>query len=177
MKGELHEAFGEWKTYREWALIYDTTPQLIRDYVRHGHTLEEALLYRHKKQPPMKLTVDGVTKTLAQWAREMGVRRETIADRMRKGYGPEWCIYKGNLTGLARNGTIPEHQDPIGKENVKKWREGIDRKLDGLHGSKFKVRWCDRTSHSHRWEETMVDIFDLDEFMSNHYLSNVVVDW
>lgn len=38
------------------------------------------------------VTVNGVTKTVNEWAEEMGISRPTIQDRLRKGWTPEAAV-------------------------------------------------------------------------------------
>jgi hypothetical protein len=97
-------AFGETKTYREWAKdprCSVNTATLVQRVRRGGRTPEEAVTappYAPTRKTPnpdaKKLTAFGETKTIAQWAKDQRstVTKNALQGRLRLGWAPEKAI-------------------------------------------------------------------------------------
>lgn len=184
-KVRMYEYKGEWHPISYYARQIGVNPNRLRDFVRNGYSLEDAM--ERAKKPPVhrRLTVNGVERSISEWSFLTGVDRQTITDRMDKGYPPELCLYQGNLNTYKKESGYGEFSFdklgnvPVTEEARTAWEKKItdDMKKRAGKQTMFRVRWCDRTSHSHTWREDMVGLYDLDAFMESHYLSKVVVNW
>jgi hypothetical protein len=52
-----------------------------------------------------RLTVSGVAKTTTEWAEEVGIKRSTITERLRRGWGEEAAVLTPSQRLLRRNQT------------------------------------------------------------------------
>lgn len=181
----MYEYQGEWHPLSYYAKQIGVKTSRLRDFVRHGYSLEDAM--KKAKKPPLhrRLKVNGVERSISEWAEITGVDRQTITDRIDKGFPPEMCLYRGNLNTLKREyGYAELDTNKLGrvpatyKERIA-WEKVMTDDLKRRTGKQtmFRVRWCDRTSHSHSWREEMVGLYDLDAFLGSHYLARVVVGW
>lgn len=174
-------ANGETRSVAGWAKYLGVSENVVRGRLRH-YPPDEAirLCILFKGQIFGKsLKYNGVEKTVTDWAKETGIDRKTILRRMRSGYSPEQCLYKGSLlTGRPQSATSERRSlTRLKKEgSITAWKENIARGLEAIDtkGKTYRVRWCDRTSHSHTWYTERVPVSELDEFIGTHYLARVV---
>lgn len=178
MRAKTYEYEGEMLTIRQIATIIGARPERLRDFVRYGNTLEDAIRKCHRPANHRYLTVNGKTRSITEWARVTGVDRTTITQRVDKGLPPEACIFNGNITAYRPNAE-PDITLPLTEQEREKAKKNIDRKLAEMDGKRmmFRVRWCDRTSHSHAWRDSEVERSELQKFLDTHYLAKVVVNW
>lgn len=48
---------------------------------------------KEEQQNNIRLTYNGKTQTITQWARELGIKRELIERRHRRGYIDKACLF------------------------------------------------------------------------------------
>lgn len=181
----MFEYNGEWHPIAYYAKLIGCNPQRLRDFLRYGYSLEDAMA--RAKKPPIhrRLTYNGEEKSISEWSKISGVAKQTITDRIDKGMPPEMCLYNGNLNTYKKElGYGTYNAEKMGRvpQSYKEravWEKQITDDLKRRSGTQteFRVRWCDRTSHSHSWRETEVGLYDLDAFLDSHYLARVVVGW
>lgn len=129
------------------------------------------------------ITYNGETMNLTEWSKRIGIDRKTISKRLRDGYSVEEALSPEKKKVGKRNPNLGRRDLAEKKRNGQydAWVSGIERRLSEITGDVkrtfFKVRWCDRTSHSHSWRETMVERSELQKFFDTHYLCKVVVSW
>ena len=99
-KGKLYEAFGEVHNLKEWSEKYGMSYTVLCKRIRTGWPIEEALTcdYRHYYHPrgrayTIRLNVNGMSLTLGEWAREMGIPRQTIYMRLKLGWTAREALY------------------------------------------------------------------------------------
>lgn len=63
----------------------------------------------NNKRSNQQITAFGKTMNLCEWARETGIKRETIAMRLRRGYDPESALHSG-----GRNISKKKYHTPFG---------------------------------------------------------------
>jgi hypothetical protein len=78
----------------------DTVANLCRKYGRNyllvvcrlqqGHTIDEAMKLEYLESPNLhKVEYKGETRTVSEWTRELGFKRNTLSERLRKGWSVE----------------------------------------------------------------------------------------
>jgi hypothetical protein len=84
---------GETRSLKDWAKHFNVSFARVntRIYV-WGWDLERALKTPPEDQAPTIITVNGITKTKTEWARESGVKAPTIAKRLERGLTGEDII-------------------------------------------------------------------------------------
>lgn len=97
------ECDGETKTISEWAEISGIPQSVIGRRLQNGFTVRYAIFAPGdkygkndgKKVIPgvMKLTIDGITKTITEWSKESPVSDEAIRYRLRRGMSPKDAVY------------------------------------------------------------------------------------
>lgn len=177
LSAKRYEYRGEMLSIPMIADLNNISPHRLRDFLKNGYALEDAV-ERAKIDPVHRyLVCRGEKHSLTGWANITGLPRGTITDRLRRGLPPELCIYEGKLTKKIISEY--ERRNAQSEDNPETEQEFVERRLPSVqhNGRIFKVRWCDRTSHSHSWRETFVERSELEEFMDTHYLSKVVVGW
>lgn len=144
----------------------------------------EAGLTKSKRGTSGKyITYNGETLNLTEWGERIGIDRKTISKRLKSGYSIEEALSPNKKRVGKCNPSLGRRDLAEKKRNGQydAWVSSIEKQLRNINGEAektyFRVRWCDRTSHSHSWRETMVERCDLQTFMDTHYLSKVVVGW
>ena len=123
------------------------------------------------------LELNGEKHSISEWGRIRGIDPATIRYRMSKGYSIEKCLSPGHYNFCEDDTTESVYIRKLDEEGrLAEMKRELDKQLDPpmRSGKHYKVRWCDRTSHSHTWYTTKVDAEDLDSFLSTHYLAKVV---
>lgn len=97
------KACSEWDTFwpfREWALANGYTDELSLDRidVNKDYSPENCRWITMREQQSNKRTNifiehNGRKQTVAQWANELGILKETIMWRVRAGWEPEQCLF------------------------------------------------------------------------------------
>lgn len=78
-------------TVAQWAKIANQHPKTIYRRIKAGWTDEECVYgqqHRKRTDPKVKLTFAGETYTLQEWARLLGVARDSLYSRWRRGLPP-----------------------------------------------------------------------------------------
>lgn len=114
----------EWQEYwpfREWAHKsgYDDSLSLDRKDVNGNYCPENCCWITMAEQQSNKRTnvyieYNGTKKTVAQWAKELGMRKESISYRIKAGWTPEECLFgkENKITNCRPRMEIPEHLKP-----------------------------------------------------------------
>lgn len=85
------------------------------------------------------LTVNNITKTIADWSRETGVHRNTITKRMVNGMTPEECISNEKFTSNKfTNATHCIHGHEFTRENTSYFKNG-SRRCKTCHRERARV--------------------------------------
>lgn len=83
--GETHTANGETKTTAEWAAYIGVSKTTLTKWLRE-RTIEEAIAYGEKtksSRPNALHTHNGQSKTLTEWAAEIGIETSALYNRLR----------------------------------------------------------------------------------------------
>lgn len=129
------------------------------------------------------ITYNGETMNLTEWSKRIGINRKVISDRLQKGYSIEEALSPQKWKVGSRNPKLGRRDLAEKKKSGQydTWVDSIEKRLEQMDDNKdktyIKVRWCDRTSHSHSWHDTMVERRELQTFLDTHYLAKVVVQW
>lgn len=85
-----------YESFRDWALANGYQDDLTIDRIDNGGNYcpencrwTDAYTQANNKSSNHLLTYNGKTQTMAQWARETGLKRETIKDRLKSGWSVE----------------------------------------------------------------------------------------
>lgn len=83
------------KTASEWSEILNVKSATIRKRLKDGWTVEEALGFKKKERLSLKrrkfLTLNGETKSIQEWSKDLGIKRTTIFQRL---YVYKWSVEK-----------------------------------------------------------------------------------
>ncbi|MEO9788587.1 MAG: hypothetical protein ABJF67_13390 [Aurantimonas coralicida] len=96
-----YQAFGMSKTLPEWANEYGHHVETLRNRIKRGVQLEDALTMAPERGrgPRGKLyTFDGETLSLTEWSARTGIEKSTLATRLHKG----WTIEEALTTPLLK---------------------------------------------------------------------------
>lgn len=102
-------------TVAEWAKISGVQDQTIRQRLQRGLSIEAAISPKIKKTPfqpraigrPAELyTIDGVSKTINQWAAHHGLDAALVGQRLQRGYSIEKALSKTRVSRPAKLYTI-----------------------------------------------------------------------
>lgn len=101
---ELCSSWEKFKTFYEWALSSRYSPNLSLDRIDNdnGYSPENCRWVTNIEQANNRrnnviLTYKGVTKTLPDWARFLGIKQATLRARVERGLPEERIFYPGNL--------------------------------------------------------------------------------
>ena len=186
-------ARGKTQSMSEWAREFGIPENTFYYWCKAAdYNVENALIRAEQRKKSSKthpntnmktLTANGETHTFWDWAKINGINVRTIYSRYERGMTPEQCVnpqmydtaYLKNRPLYGANGSRQEKLDAE-RAFVEKQKKIMDKRIEYMNGVRetVKVRWCDRTSHSHTWRDTMVAVSDLYEFGQKHYLAKVV---
>ena len=82
-------------TVPAWARKLGMSKNTIYGRIRKGWTVPQAL---GKDKPPrgsgnaIQITLDGETKSITQWAKHLGMDRQSISLRLKRGMSPEEAL-------------------------------------------------------------------------------------
>lgn len=96
----LIEVDGETKTLAEWAELSGNHGEVIRARIARGVEPKHAVFdppmsgreRTRRKRTNRLITIDGVTRCLADWAELSGTHSATIAGRLRRGWSPKTAV-------------------------------------------------------------------------------------
>ncbi len=91
----LITADGETMCVTEWAQRINVSESAIRSRIKRGWDLKSAALAppnRHKQLSAKRITANGKTQTVKNWASELGVSPSTIDSRIKNGWAPERAV-------------------------------------------------------------------------------------
>lgn len=93
---------GEEKTVAEWAEEYNIPYSRLWARISQGWSVEEALtspLRYGKTINSLRMTFNGETKALSDWAREEGLPYYLVLNRFKKGWPPEKVLSRDDFRG------------------------------------------------------------------------------
>lgn len=79
------KAFGETKTYEEWAKISNITPRTIAKRLRKGWSPEDAVSIRKSSSSERLITIGSKTKRFSDWCKEYGISPQAVYLRIKSG--------------------------------------------------------------------------------------------
>ncbi|MFN3362827.1 MAG: hypothetical protein ACK40W_02610 [Allorhizobium sp.] len=99
----------------EWGLDYGIPPRMITNRIRSGWTVEEAITKPMPAKPGAeldeydfreprgihRLVHNGQSRTLAEWAKALGIQHATLYQRIREGWTVETAL---NTPLVSKNG-------------------------------------------------------------------------
>ena len=101
-----------YETFKEWALNNGYADNLTIDRIDNTKGYEpkncrwtDAYTQANNKSTNHMLTLNGKAQTMTQWARETGMKRETIKDRLKSG----WSVERALTTGKTDPGGCNVH--------------------------------------------------------------------
>jgi hypothetical protein len=89
------KAFDKEKSLKEWSIEKDINKERISQRLKSGWTAEEALTGNRKKVYHAKrrfIEAFGKRQTSVEWARELGINRNMIECRLKRGWTPEEAL-------------------------------------------------------------------------------------
>lgn len=84
---ELHVVDGEAHTLREWSRVRGISYETLKGRIKRGMSLAEALAEGPGVwgKVPARYVVDGVERTVGEWAELYGIKADTLRERLRRG--------------------------------------------------------------------------------------------
>lgn len=122
-----YEINGESHTLIEWMRIYNiptdenTHSRIRRKAIEKG--IEFALTHWQTEKPVQTATINGVTKPIYQWAKEAGVHKNIVFQRLEYGYSIEEALKKENF--IENGNRTKRKKELYGKYQVT--QEEIDK--------------------------------------------------
>lgn len=176
-------AFGETHNISEWARKLGVTTDTMSKWFLRMPTPERAIK-ACQTQGVILITARGETHTIREWSDITGISYGTIISRLERGKSHEEAVAevkipRANTTKSQYAEDGFRYQNELEKQAETQERINyVDKTLGRYkkHKGAVKVRWCDRTSHSHTWYDTMVERSELYAFLKDpyHYLAKVV---
>jgi hypothetical protein len=102
------------------------------------------VVQHNNRRDNRRITAYGMTRTVAHWARHMGVNRHTLAERLNRGMAPEDAIAKPLGMPKLGRAKINESQVVLIKKFLK--RHTYSHQPDVEHVHRFLERWFPLTS-------------------------------
>ena len=172
---------GETKSVSEWAReigIHQSRIHRLLKQFSPEEAISLSIEFKDRRFGHL-LELNGEKHSISEWGRIRGIDPATIRYRMSKGYSIEKCLFPGHYTfgdDIDDTGETLYIKKLNETGRLTEMKRELDRQLDppARSGKRYKVLWCDRTSHSHTWYTTKVEMEDLDSFLSSHYLARVV---
>lgn len=85
---------GETKNLTEWATLKNMRHGLLIERLKRGWSIEKTLTTPAEKKPSIRLLiVDGITRSISAWAREVGISEHTIRERIKVGLPSRQAIF------------------------------------------------------------------------------------
>ena len=87
-------------TIREWAEKLDITPEALRLRLSRGYSEREAVTFgfhQHRVRTGKRYTARGLSLTIGEWSARSGIKRETIINRLRRGWPVEEAVTRPPL--------------------------------------------------------------------------------
>lgn len=175
------EIDGVVKSLEGWAREYGIGVSPLRERLKKyppKEAIEICLRYKGRKFADL-IEYNGVSLTIEEWAKKTGLLSQTIRSRIRRGYPIEKVLYCGNVNSGEFQEDIAERramnklkQAGLYEDYKKMMDKELERKVRS--SKSYRVRWCDRTAHSHTWYTDRVPLDEIDEFIKTHYLARVV---
>jgi hypothetical protein len=99
----LLEFKGETNTLAEWGKIFNIKPGIIHKRLKRGWSMEDALTIKEnetniKTFPHRFIEYNGISKTLSEWAIYSGIQKNTLFERIKRG----WPIEKALTTPVKQ---------------------------------------------------------------------------
>ena len=111
---------GSWKLFHDWAVSSGYNSDLKLDRIDNNGNYEPSnckwsdnLSQANNKRNNRFITFRGETKTLMQWARETGIRRERIADRLRYGWSVDRALTEKPILGRNQHFYVVRSIDDV----------------------------------------------------------------
>lgn len=176
-------AFGETHNISEWARKLGVGIDTMSKWFMKIDNPEEAIK-KCQTHGKLLVTARGETHTVQEWSDITGISYGTIISRLERGKSHEEAIRevrlsRADLTRRQYSDKGFRYVNEVEKQAETNNRiEYVDKMLGRYEKQKgaVKVRWCDRTSHSHTWYDTIVERSELSAFLKDpyHYLAKVV---
>lgn len=91
--GKFYECFGERHSLRDWGIIQDINWQTIQKRLNKGVPMEVALLPPEDGHNPSYLTIQGETKRIYEWAKQVGCTPHLISKRLKRGWSAKDAVF------------------------------------------------------------------------------------
>ena len=83
-KKHVYTINGESHTIEKWAEMKGLNTRTVIERLRSGKPIEDALYpSRNRPMEPMRITVDGITLTVREWAHRIGIAENPLRSRFR----------------------------------------------------------------------------------------------
>lgn len=118
---------GETKTLQDWSCFLGIREKLIWVRLLRGASVEEALAPKKTIQKLFKnkieFTLNGVTKTLEEWSKELGIRVKTLRWRINKGLPVEEILAPLKLKNKSKPSRMDMYTFNGETRTIKQWSE------------------------------------------------------